>query len=361
MTGKQSSGSQQSKRRRFGNNNNKGNKTNSTKPHKKTLQDHQYYLGSAKQASDCQQATEFIINHIKKVFEYGADIGSALEELQAVNMNQYKPKLQVSVKTEEAKSAEDRQFEMEFKAEFDLYTKRKQVHENNLTKACASLWEQCSKAMQNKVEAHKDFLSAVKGNPMEPLKAIKQHALNFQDTRCPMSILHDSIKAVINLKQREGENLQECTKRFETAKDVMVSHLGGPLVLAKCVENMSGHDKTNPTTFEACQSKAFQTFMTCTHLENSDKAKCGTLMSGLSTQQSLGNDQHPTKLSDATEVLSNHRFDDAGETPKTNNQKDDKGKSSSKEEKEESLMLSFAQMEGKCHCCGKQAHKSPQC
>ena len=179
MTGKQSSGSQQSKRRRFGSNNNNKGKANSTKPHKKTLQDHQYYLGSAKQASDYQQATEFIINHIKKVFEYGADIGSALEELQAVDMNQYKPQLQVSIKKEEAKSAEDRQFEMEFKAEFDLYTKRKQVYENNLTKAYALLWEQCSKAMQNKVEARKDFTTVIKGDPIELLKAIKQHALNF--------------------------------------------------------------------------------------------------------------------------------------------------------------------------------------
>ena len=178
--------------------------------------------------------------------------------------------------------------------------------ENNLTKACASLWEQCSKAMQNKVKACKDFLTVVKGDPMELLKAIKQHALNFQDTRCPMSIIHDAIKAVVNLKQKEGENLQECTKRFKTAKDVMVSHLGGPLILTKCVENMCGHDANDPTKVEACQSKAFQTFMMHIHLENSDKAKCGTLMSGLSTQQSLGNNQYPTKLMDATDVLSNH-------------------------------------------------------
>ena len=87
---------------------------------------------------------------------------------------------------------------MEFKAEFDLYTKRKQVYENNLTKAYALLWEQCSKAMQNKVEARKDFTTAIKGDPIELLKAMKQHALNFQDTRYPMSIIYDSIKAVLD-------------------------------------------------------------------------------------------------------------------------------------------------------------------
>ena len=158
--------------------------------------------------------------------------------MQATTPSQYQ--------TDAAKAAEDKQFEMEFKAEFELHMKQKQVYENNLTKAYALLWEQCSKEMQNKLEAHKDFLTIVKGNPIELLKAIKQHALNFQDTRYPMSIIYDSIKAVVNLKQKEGENLQECTKRFKTATDVMVSHLGGPLILLKCVKNMSGYDANDP-------------------------------------------------------------------------------------------------------------------
>ena len=118
MTGKQSSGSQSQTKGRHRFNNNRSSKTNATsKPHKKSLQDCQCHLGSAKQASDCQQATEFIVNHIKKVFEYGADVRSALEELKAVDMNKPKPKLQVSNESDAAvKAAEDGQFEMEFKA-----------------------------------------------------------------------------------------------------------------------------------------------------------------------------------------------------------------------------------------------------
>ena len=33
----------------------------------------------------------------------------------------------------------------------------------------------------------------------------------------------------------------------------------------------------------------------------------------------------------------------------------------SKKEDEEAPELSFAQMEGKCYCCGKPGHKSPSC
>ena len=49
---------------------------------RKTLADHQYYLGSAKQASDYVTVTEFIINHIRVTFTNGGDIGEALEKLE---------------------------------------------------------------------------------------------------------------------------------------------------------------------------------------------------------------------------------------------------------------------------------------
>ena len=45
---------------------------------KKSVNDYNYYLvGSVKQASDYETTTEYLINHIKKVFDYGNDIGTA--------------------------------------------------------------------------------------------------------------------------------------------------------------------------------------------------------------------------------------------------------------------------------------------
>jgi hypothetical protein len=41
----------------------------------KSVDDYYYYLGSAKQASDYEMTTEFLINYIKKTFDYGSDIG----------------------------------------------------------------------------------------------------------------------------------------------------------------------------------------------------------------------------------------------------------------------------------------------
>ena len=54
------------------------------------------------------------------------------------------------------KALEDKQFEIEFKADYDVYCKRLQILENNQTKAYALLWERCAKSMKNKIESRSD-------------------------------------------------------------------------------------------------------------------------------------------------------------------------------------------------------------
>jgi hypothetical protein len=60
---------------------------------KKTLQDHQYYLGSVRQASDYEMTTAFLINQIKKTFSHGNDIATALDQLKPFDFTSFKPSL----------------------------------------------------------------------------------------------------------------------------------------------------------------------------------------------------------------------------------------------------------------------------
>ena len=83
---------------------------------------------------------------------------------------------------------------------------------------------------------------SVKGNPIELLKAIKQHALNYNENRYEMSIILDSMRALFNLKQKDGESFQDYTKRFKTARDVLRSHIGGPIILTKFIQTMDDYD-----------------------------------------------------------------------------------------------------------------------
>jgi hypothetical protein len=66
------------------------------KPIKKTLADYMYYLGSAKQAADYDNTTEYLINYINKTFIFGHDIASLLETFTGYNMEKHKPSLRAS-------------------------------------------------------------------------------------------------------------------------------------------------------------------------------------------------------------------------------------------------------------------------
>ena len=343
----------------------KGGNSNASNANKKQyVTDFNYYLGSAKQASDYETTTEFLINYIKKLYDYGNDIGSALENLEPVDTAPWKPRMQVSTEEVEAtRTAENRQFEIEFKADYDAYSKRVQTYENNKTKAHALLWERCAKAMKNKIEARSDY-DTVKKDPIALLKAIKEHALNYQENRYSMSIILDAMRTLMSTKQKEGESLQDYTKRFRVARDVLKSHVGGPIILTKIVEAMPMYEESDAEKREKLQEQVYNQFLAYMYLDNADKSKYGSILTGLNTQQSLGNNQYPKSITESNNVLSNHRFDATpkpGGRGKAQNENNKSKEQKGDEKEDEEVNLSFAQMEGKCYCCGKAGHKSPSC
>jgi hypothetical protein len=104
------------------------------------------------------------------------------------------------------------------------------------------------------------------------------------------------------------------------------------------------------------------------YLSNADKAKYGLILKGLSTQQSLSNDQYPRTITNVNNVLSNRPFNNFKssnkkgnkDNNKNNQDKNDTDKPNEKEDEHEITLL-FAQLEGKCYCCGKPGHRSPEC
>ena len=82
MTGRSSGAGRGGK----GHNNNKSLKEGQvSKKKKKTLTDYQYNLGSASQASEYDDTTQYLINYIKRTCDNGQDIARALETLQCLN------------------------------------------------------------------------------------------------------------------------------------------------------------------------------------------------------------------------------------------------------------------------------------
>jgi hypothetical protein len=104
-----------------------------------------------------------------------------------------------------------------------------------------------------------------------------------------MSIILDSMRTLLNVRQKEHELLQDYTKRLKAAYDVMKSHIRGPIIFTKFVANMTGYDKTKTAEIPKFQEQAFNQFIAYKYLDNVDKTKYGTLLRGLHTQTSLKN------------------------------------------------------------------------
>ena len=105
---------------------NRPNYVTKTPNRKKGIEDYYFYVGSTKQASDFESTYEFLLNYIKKTYTRGNDISEALRKLEVPDTNSWKPSLEMSIKTEPAeKATETRQFELEHKAEYDEFMKRK--------------------------------------------------------------------------------------------------------------------------------------------------------------------------------------------------------------------------------------------
>ena len=81
-----------------------------------------------------------MINYIKKLYDYGNNIGSVLETLEPVDTTEWRPTMRFSSDEDETvQKNKNCQYEIEFKADYDLYSKRLQTFENNKIKAYALL------------------------------------------------------------------------------------------------------------------------------------------------------------------------------------------------------------------------------
>ena len=333
---------------------------------KRSLKDHSYYLGNSKQASDYETTTQFIINHIKKTYNHGRDIAEALKQLQPINQDEWAPQLQVSVipgNDDDAvrqRSAEDRQFEIEFKEDLSRYWKRVDDYEDNLTKAYALIWERCTKAMQNKIANTNEFDELIYDNPIELLKEIKQNALNYQEYKYDMAIIADAFRNLLTTTQKDQESLQDYARRFKTSEEILKSHMEGPLIIPGAVRDHEHWDENDPDQIVKCQDEVYNRFLSYLFLEQADQSKYGSLVTGLSTQHSLQNDQYPKTMSQATSVLSSHAFDQAYFQKKRKNRErqNQKNKPDEDEDNDSNMPMSFAQIEGWCYACGKKGHLS---
>jgi hypothetical protein len=205
------------------------------------------------------------------------------------------------------KNIENEQFKILYTSEAASFVKRKDTYVSNMGNAYELLFGQCSKAMQSKLQSRNDLEVRIKGNPVELLSAIQEHSISYVDHQYEMSNILDAIVNLFTLNQKDDESLLDYTGRFKSAKDILDANLGGTLILTKYIQfKMENGEETDESKL---QLQAYEQLFSYMYIRQSDRKKYGTLVDGLSTQFSLGQDQYPKTILDASNVLSNHPFD----------------------------------------------------
>ena len=124
-------------------------------------------------------------------------------------MSKWRPKLQISIAEDTIEEVrQKKQFEFDYKGELDEFIRRSTQYNDNLCKAYALLRERCTKTMQHKIASQKDFKSKIFNNLILLLKVIKEHSLNYLETRYKMSIITDVLRVFLIAKQKEKEKLK---------------------------------------------------------------------------------------------------------------------------------------------------------
>ena len=141
-----------------------------------------------------------------------------------------------------------------------------------------------------------------------------------------MAIIADAIRIFLNTKQKVSESLQDHTRRFKTSKEIMESHIGGPIILSKYIQltkeyknDIQSHQhkfeneiiaSQEPNPFKTKYSrKAASKFYMYVYLDNSDNSKYKSILKNLNHQNFFGNNQYPKNITEANNILNNHKFD----------------------------------------------------
>ena len=143
--------------------------------------------------------------------------------------------------------------------------------------------------------------------------------------------------------------------------EVMESHIGEKIQFKKvCETEKATVIKTKGAVLDAneVQDAVFERFAAYVYLQNADPTKYGSLNTLLTTHKSLKNNQYPATVVAANDILSQYKFDTPNQHGSGSRRGGKQDKPNEDGEKDDVTKLAFAQMIGKCYCCGSPDHNN---
>jgi hypothetical protein len=110
---------------------------------------------------------------VQKSFRNGKDVTDSKRKMEKMDLTTKIPIRRISgVSGADEKATEQEGYDILYKAEIDMYTKRKHELDDIMNKTYSLIYLQHCNYIQDRINAHPDFETKIKNDPIELLKAI---------------------------------------------------------------------------------------------------------------------------------------------------------------------------------------------
>jgi hypothetical protein len=194
-------------------------------------------IGKERQTVTYQTVKDYIIQLVQKTYWNGKDVADSLRKMKKINMTKHMPTRKISQDTGADKAMEQEGFNMLYKAEINIYTKRRHEFEDNMNKTYSLIFLQhCNKTIQDRILGHPEFEDKIENDPIELLKAVEILINDPVRATYPYASITESITRFMTCKQLKNESLTDYVKRFKSNRDGLAQTMGKDF-LKKFVEN----------------------------------------------------------------------------------------------------------------------------
>ena len=245
---------------------------------------------------------DHIIQTIQRTYKHGKDIADTIRKMEKMDFGKLAPVRAISTEADDDdREIDQKGKDMLYQAEIENYMTRKSLFEDNMHKAYSLIYSTyCSKVIQDRVTAHPEYETKIIDDPIKILEAIKILMHDPVRARYPYASLADALTTrFMTCKQYDNKSANDYMKRFKSNRDGVIQHMGKEF-LEGFVVNTKEYKKAetdgDQTKMTKLKDTAFSKWIAYLFIKNSNYNKYGSLISGLTSQFSMGNDQYPRDI-----------------------------------------------------------------
>ena len=189
--------------------------------------------------------------------------------------------------------------------------KRRQKLEESLKKGYATVYDQCSQEVRDKLKATKNWETVQTDQPLhELIKRIEKICPGFDDHKQSVFNLVQSLKTLFLYSQTEKDSVEEYARNFRSLWDTVEAFGGSPGVHQGLVDVelvRKGITSPDATDLKAAEMASSEQVKAALLISGASRTKYGKLKDELANNYLLGTNQYPDTYEKAQRILSNYQ------------------------------------------------------